>query len=86
MRIDFEGKDSGERRMWLASIGLYAQDCASHLAGRNDPNLEFLLAWRDLNGTRRILRKLCEPVGLEAELIGELLSKSLIISLSKRPK
>lgn len=77
MRIDFEGNDSGERRMWLAAIALYAQDCASHLAGRNDPDLEFLLAWRDLNGTRRILRKLCEPVGLDAELIGDVMLRKL---------
>lgn len=62
--------------VWLASIRMYYADAAAALRGKsaaNDRGEAFLDLWTD----RELLKNLCEPLGIDPEVVGDGMMEAL---------
>jgi hypothetical protein len=64
-----------ELALWGAALKLYFTDARSYQ--RNGRAKDSGAAWHDLHSDRRQLARLCAPVGLQVQLIGDLMALEL---------
>ncbi len=64
-----------ELALWGAALKLYFTDSRTYQRRRKSN--DYGAAWQDLHSDRRQLARLCAPVGLEAQLIGDLMLREL---------
>lgn len=71
----FDPRSDGAVRMWVAATRLYAQDALIASLGRQSADNGRAL--RDLRGSQRQLRRLCDPLAADVEAIARAIEKCI---------
>lgn len=71
----FDPRSDGAVRVWVAAVRLYAQDALVASLGRTSADSGRAL--RDLRGSQRQLRTLCEPIGADPEAVTRAIEKCI---------
>jgi hypothetical protein len=85
----YDPRATGEVRVWIAAIRLYAQDAITAAFGRNPPDAGRAL--RDLRSIdQRSLKTLCEPLAANPEVVTRAIEKCIArgygAGIAEKPK
>lgn len=71
----YDPRSDGAVRLWVAATRLYAQDALIASLGRQSADNGRAL--RDLRGSQRQLRTLCEPLGADVEAVARAIEQCI---------
>lgn len=71
----YDPRSDGAVRVWVAAMRLYAQDALIASLGRQ--SADGGRALRDLRGSQRQLRRLCDPLGADPEAVARAIEKCI---------